>query len=143
MSLVKRNNNVWLPNLLDEFFMKPDFFGGVQNLGTSTPPVNIKDTEKEFFVELAVPGRKREDFNLEVDDNVLTVSSEVKSENEVKDKNYTRREFNYTSFRRAFTLPETVNEDAIKATYEDGVLTITLPKKEEALPKAKRFIEIG
>ncbi|GLB49945.1 Hsp20/alpha crystallin family protein [Neptunitalea lumnitzerae] len=143
MSLVKRNNNVWLPNLLDEFLMKPDLFGGVQNLGNNTPAVNIKDNEKEFLLELAVPGRKREDFNLEVDEGVLTISSEVKSENEVKEHNYTRREFNYSSFKRAFTLPETVNEDAIKANYEDGVLSIELPKKEEALPKPKRSIEIG
>lgn len=143
MSLVKKNNNVWLPNLLDEFFMKPDFFGGVQNLGNTTPAVNIKDNEKEFLLELAVPGRKRDDFNLEVDEHVLTISSEIKAENEVKENNYTRREFNYSSFKRAFTLPETVNEDNISANYEDGVLRISLPKKEEALPKPKRLIEIG
>ncbi|SFU37062.1 HSP20 family protein [Pustulibacterium marinum] len=145
MSLVKRNNrenNVWLPNLLDEFF-KPDFLGGVQNLSASTPAVNIRDNEKEFVLELAVPGRKRDDFNLEVDEGVLTISSENKTENEVKEQNYTRREFNYTSFKRAFTLPESVNEDAINANYEDGVLSIALPKKEEALPKPKRTIQIG
>lgn len=142
MSLVKRNNAVWLPNLLDEF-LKPDFFGGVQNLHSTNPAVNITDNEKEFVLELAAPGRKREDFNLEVNENVLTISSESKSENQVKENNYTRREFNYSSFKRAFTLPETVNEDDIKAGYEDGVLRITLPKKEEALPKPKRLITIG
>lgn len=142
MSLVKRNNGIWFPNLLDEFF-KPDYYGGVQNAGSSTPAVNIKDNEKEFILEVAAPGRKREDFNLEVDEKILTISSEFKSENEVKENNYTRREFNFSSFKRAFTLPDSVNEDDIKANYEDGLLRITLPKREEALPKPKRLIEIG
>lgn len=142
MSLVKKNNGLWFPSLMDEF-LKPDFFGGVQNLGTSLPAVNIQENEKDFLLELAVPGRKKDDFTMDVDDNVLTIAAENKNTKEVNEGNYSRREFNYSSFKRAFTLPETVNEDSIKANYEDGVLTITLPKKEEALPKAKRFIEIG
>jgi HSP20 family protein len=96
-------------------------------------------------VELAAPGKKKEDFNIELEDNVLTISSEARSEKEEKDNEgkYTRREFSYSSFKRAFTLPETVNDYEINASYENGVLHITLPKKEEALPKPKRLIEIG
>ncbi|WP_187656959.1 Hsp20/alpha crystallin family protein, partial [Flavobacterium macrobrachii] len=95
-------------------------------------------------LELAAPGKTKEDFIIEIDHNVLTISSETKNETEQTENNgrYTRREFSYTSFRRAFTLPETVNTDAINAVYENGVLLITLPKKEEALPKPKRLIDI-
>ena len=129
------------PSLMNEIF-KPDWFGGMENYNTSVPAVNIKENEKDFELELSVPGRKKEDFNIEVDSNVLTVSSEVKSENEVKEENYTRREFGFTSFRRAFTLPETIDEDKIKADYVDGLLRFTLPKRKEALPKPKRMIEL-
>ena len=131
-----------LPSLMNEIF-KPDWFGGMENFGFNLPAVNIKENEKDFELELAIPGRKKEDFNIEVDDHVLTISAETKSEENVKEENYTRKEFSYESFKRSFTLPETVNEDKINAAYEDGVLKFTLPKKEEALPKPKRMIEIG
>ena len=141
MSLVRRNS-MMLPSLMNEIF-KPDWFGGMENFGFNLPAVNIKENEKDFELELAIPGRKKEDFNIEVDDHVLTISAETKSEENVKEENYTRKEFSYESFKRSFTLPETVNEDKINAAYEDGVLKFTLPKKEEALPKPKRMIEIG
>ncbi|WP_276167623.1 Hsp20/alpha crystallin family protein [Zobellia alginiliquefaciens] len=140
MSIVKRNNLVF-PSLMNEIF-KPDWFGGMENVATSTPAVNIKDSENRFDLELIVPGRKKEDFNIEVDNDLLTISSELKNEEEVKEENYTRREFRFSSFKRAFTLPETIDADAIKADYVDGVLKVELPKKEEALPKPKRLIEL-
>ncbi len=140
MSIVRRNNLVF-PSLMNEIF-KPDWFGGMENLNSSVPAVNIKENEKDFELELAVPGRKKDDFNIEVDNNVLTVSSEVKTENETSEDNFTRREFGFTSFKRAFTLPETIDEDKIKADYVDGLLRFTLPKKKEALPKPKRMIEL-
>jgi HSP20 family protein len=127
---------------MSELF-KPDWFGGLENYKTDIPPVNIKENEKDFELELAVPGRKKEDFNIEIDENVLTISSESKTEENVMDENYTRREFGYSSFKRAFTLPETIDEAKIKATYVDGLLKFTLPKKKEALPKPKRFIELS
>lgn len=140
MSIIKRNNLVF-PSLMNEIF-KPDWFGGMENAGNPVPAVNIRENEKDYELELAVPGRKKEDFNIEIDKDVLTISSENKQENEVKEENYTRREFHFSSFRRAFTLPETIDSDNIKANYEDGLLKFTLPKKEEALPKPKRLIEI-
>lgn len=112
-------------------------------MGNSFPAVNIKENERDFELELAIPGQKKEDFNIEVDNNVLTVSMEDKHEDEATEGNYTRREFSYRAFKRAFTLPETVNEDGIDASYTNGILKFTLPKKEEALPKPKRMIEIG
>ena len=143
MTLVRRNNSLF-PGFLDEF-IRPDWFGGMENPSAHVPAVNIKETDHEFALEVAAPGMKKDDFNVEVDKNVLTISSEVKNENEEKkeDGTYSRREFSYASFRRVFTLPDTVNEDKINATYEDGVLKLTLPKKEEALPKPKRMIEIA
>jgi len=141
MSIIKRND-VLFPSLMSELF-KPDWFGGLENYKTDIPPVNIKENEKDFELELAVPGRKKGDFNIEIDENVLTISSESKTEENVMDENYTRREFGYSSFKRAFTLPETIDEAKIKATYVDGLLKFTLPKKKEALPKPKRFIELS
>lgn len=141
MSLVKRNS-ILFPTIMNEFF-KPDWFGGMENFNTDVPAVNIKENEKDFELELAMPGMKKDDFNVEVDDGVLTISSEVNNEDETKEENYTRREFSYASFRRSFTLPETVDEDNINATYVDGILRLTLPKKEEALPKPKRMIDIA
>ena len=145
MDLAKRNNgNVQglFPSLMDELFK--DWTGGSQMVNKMVPPVNIKETDNAFTVSLMAPGFKKENFNLEVDNDLLTISSEVKNEKtEQEEGKFTRREFSYSSFKRAFTLPETVNTDDINAAYEDGILTITLPKKEEALPKPKRLIDIS
>ena len=141
MSLVKRND-ILFPSLMNEIF-KPDWFGGMVNENASVPAVNIKENDTNFDLELAVPGRKKEDFNIEVNENVLTISSEISSEKNEEKENYTRREFSFASFKRAFTLPETIDEDNIKASYEDGILKFNLPKKEEALPKPKRMIELS
>lgn len=140
MSIVKRNNLVF-PSLMNEIF-KPDWFGGLENTNSNVPSVNIKENEKDFELELAVPGRKKEDFKIEIDKNVLTISSEIKSDNQVSEENFTRREFGFSSFKRAFTLPETINEEKIKAEYIDGILSFTLPKRKEALPKPKRMIAL-
>lgn len=141
MNLIKRNT-VPFPSIIDEL-LKPDWLGGMQSFNANVPAVNIKETDASFGIELAAPGKTKDDFNIEIDHNVLTISSEEKAEKEETQGKYTRKEFNYSSFRRAFTLPETVNTDSINATYENGVLHVALPKKEEALPKPKRLIEIG
>ncbi|WP_299486019.1 Hsp20/alpha crystallin family protein [uncultured Allomuricauda sp.] len=141
MSLVKRNN-LFFPSIMDEF-LNPDWFGGVDNWKTSAPAVNIKDNTEGFELELAVPGGKKKDFKIEVENDILTISSEVKSKDTETKENYTRKEFTYASFKRAFTLPETVDGSKIDAKYEDGILKVALPKKEEALPEPKRLITIG
>ena len=135
-------------NFFDDFITKDLFDWTDRNfaaLGSNLPSVNLKETDTEIEVELAAPGKVKEDFNIEIDHNVLTISSEEKTEKEEKDNQgkYTRREFSYASFRRAFTLPESVNTDSINASYENGVLHVTLPKRIEALPKPKRLIEIA
>ena len=141
MSLIRRNNGLF-PTLLNDMFT-PDWFGGVDQYRQSLPAVNIREGEKEYTLELVVPGRNKEEFNVEVDNDILTISLETRHEEENKNQGYTRREFRLTSFKRAFTLPETVNQEEIKADYDNGILRFTLPKKEEALPRPKRMIEIG
>ncbi|MEM9000187.1 MAG: Hsp20/alpha crystallin family protein [Bacteroidota bacterium] len=141
MSIVKRNS-LFFPSLMHDF-LKPDWFGGLETTGANVPAVNIKENERDFELELAVPGMKKEDFDVAVDENILTISSERKAEKESSKGSYSRREFSYAAFKRAFTLPETIDEDHINASYVDGILKLTLPKKEEALPKPKRLIEIA
>jgi HSP20 family protein len=143
MNTVKRNPaNRAFPSVMDELFK--DLLGGTQYTHKTVPPVNIRETEQSFSVELMAPGMKKEDFNIELDNYLLTISAEVKTENTTEESGkFTRREFSFSSFKRSFTLPETVKEDEINASYEDGILKITLPKKEEALPKAKRLIEVS
>jgi HSP20 family protein len=123
--------------------LKPDWFGGIENHKNYVPAVNIRENEKDFELELVVPGRNKEDFKIEINENVLTISSEAKVKENTEKENYTRKEFTYTAFKRAFTLPETIEEDNIKATYVNGILKFTLPKKEESLPKPKRVIGLS
>ena len=142
MNLVKRNNTNSFPFVMDALFR--DLVGGTQYVNKAVAPVNIKETENSFLVELMAPGMKKEDFNIELDNDLLTISTEVKAEKtEGEDGKFTRKEFSFSSFKRSFTLPETVKDDEINASYESGILKITLPKKEEALPKAKRLIDIS
>lgn len=141
MNLIRRNNNVIFPALVNEL-LKPDWFGGVSNLNTTVPSVNIKENEKDFELALIAPGRKKEDFKLEIENELLTVSSEITTDDTEIKQNYTRREFELSSFKRVFNLPETVNNEKINATYVDGILKLTLPKRAEALPKPKRLIEL-
>lgn len=141
MSLVKRNNLIF-PNLMNDIF-NPDWFGGMESMNRNVPAVNIKEDETSFHIEFAVPGFKKDDFNIALDNDVLTVSSELQRSKETTEENFTRKEFSLTAFSRAFTLPETVDSSSIKANYNDGILQLLVPKKEEALPKPKRLIQIS
>ena len=142
MNIVKRNPNGNGFPLVDEFFK--DIMGGTQYVNKTIPPVNIKETQHAFTLQLMVPGYSKGDFNVVVDNDLLIISSQLNSEKEEKEEGkFTRKEFSLAAFKRSFTLPETVNEENINASYQDGILTITLPKKEEALPKAKRLVAIS
>ena len=141
MNLIKRNSNLVFPSFLDEFF-KPDWNGGIQNFNSTLPAVNIKENETQYQLEFYAPGLKKEDFNIEVDQKTLTISSEKQFENENNNEKYSLKEYSYASFKRTFNLPETLDFDNIEAHYEDGVLQVSLPKREEALQKSKRLIEI-
>jgi HSP20 family protein len=141
MNLLKNNQKVLFPSIFDEF-LRPDWAGGLQTK-MNIPAVNILENENSFEIQLESAGRKKEDFKLEIDNQILTISSETKSEVVNDVTKFTRKEFSLSAFTRSFTLPESVNEDEVKANYENGILTIELPKKEEALPKPKKLIEIA
>lgn len=144
MSLIKRadwplpGNGSWL----SDFFDTEKFFDSEWMKKVSVPAVNIKETEKAYEVELAAPGRSKKDFDVSAEEGVLTISSEQRDEKEEQEKGYTRKEFNYSSFSRSFRLPENVNEDDIKATYEDGVLKLKISKKVVSQAKPKKAIEV-
>mgnify|MGYP000908498462 CR=1 FL=1 len=144
MTLVRFNNT--LPSLLENFFETDWFDWASRNFSetnTTLPSVNIKEDGNGYEVEVAAPGLNKEDFKIEINDNVLSISSEKKVTNETKEgQRFTRREFSYQSFCRTFTLPNTIETDKIDAKYESGILRISIPKKEEAKPKPVRKIEI-
>ena len=147
MSLIKRNDTNWLPSVFDDMF-RTDWLGGTTNvnsIGTSIPAVNIREDDDSFNVQVAAPGKSKEDFNIELDNDVLTISAEEKKENETTDKNgrFTRKEFSYSNFKRSFSLPDSVDSSKISASYNNGVLEIALPKREEAKVQAKRMIDIS
>ena len=130
---------------IDNFFSSdlPSVFTSNFNTGMTLPKVNIRETADAFWVEMAVPGMKKSDFHIDLDNQLLSISTELKQEQESKEENYTRREFGYSSFKRTFTLPESVDDSKINASYNDGILNVHLPKKEEAKQKPARTIKIS
>ncbi len=106
------------------------------------PAVNITENDEEFSLDFMVPGMKKEDFKINLENDVLTVSAELKEEKKEENRGYYRKEFSYGSFCRSFTLPESIDSENIKASYENGILTVGLPKKEEAKPQPARLIDI-
>lgn len=144
MTLVKYQNP--MPQVLNRFF-DSEFDSWLNknysNTNTTLPAVNIKETEDAYLLDFAAPGYKKEDFVIELNNDVLTVSSERKVEEEENDENFTKKEFSYESFTRSFNLPELVEGDKIKATYKNGILEIKIPKKEEAKPKPVKQIKVS
>ncbi len=133
---------------MDDFFdsrmwntglMKTDFWNGK----TIEPALNIKETEDHFEVELAAPGFEKKDFNITLEDGYLNISAEKEITEEKEEEQYTRREFNYSAFERSLQLPESVKEEAVKAKYQDGILSFKLLKKEEVKKKPPKVIEVG
>ena len=144
MSLVRFRRSY--PSLFDRFFENDLLDWSNRNFSTTNttlPSVNIKEGNENFEVEVAAPGLNKEDFKIEMNNDLLTISSEKKEENEVKENEcYTCREFSYQSFSRSFTLPHIADGDKVIAKYENGILKVTIPKKEEAKTKLSRMIEI-
>lgn len=134
-----------MPSLFNDFF-KPwnEWFDGGNLLGRTMnmPAVNITEEKDEYKVSLAVPGMKKDDFKIDVDGNMLTISSEKEESKEEKDKKFTRKEYNYSSFSRTFTLPEEINKEKIEAKYEEGVLKVSLPFTEKAKKPAAKHIAV-
>jgi HSP20 family protein len=145
MSLVRFSNQY--PSLFDRFFENDLFDWSNRNFSatnTTLPSVNIKESIEDFEVDLAAPGFGKNDFKIELNHDLLTISSEKKVDNETNDgQQFTCREFSYQSFSRSFTLPNTADSEKIGAKYENGILRLIIPKKEEAKPKPARQIAIS
>ena len=145
MSLVKFSNQY--QSLFDRLFESDLMDWSNKNFSrtnTTLPSVNIKENQDGFEVEVAAPGLNKNDFKLELDHDQLTISSEKKIESETTtEERFTRREFSYQSFSRTFTLPNIVEADKIKAKYDNGILRVSIPKKEEARPSPSKQITIS
>jgi HSP20 family protein len=149
-TLTKRSNSYFplIPSLIKSLFSRDLMDWSNMNFSstnTTLPTVNVKETNDEYEIEVAAPGMKKDDFKLNLENNQLTIASERKNEKELKeDDNYTRREFSYQSFQRIFAIPEhIVDGDKISAKYNDGILHVRLPKREEVKPKPAREIKIS
>ena len=140
MRIVKYNNNNVFPSLINEFF-NDDFGMNFLNRSHSVPSVNSLENNDSFEIDLAVPGMKKEDFTIELNDKVLVISSETS--NTMENDKMRLNEFNFSSFQRSFRVPDSVNLDNIKASYKNGILKIKLPKRKESISKPNRVINIG
>lgn len=146
-SLIRRSETV--PSIFNDFF-RPweslfDFNGGslLNSVNPiNIPAVNIAEQKDSYVVSLAAPGMKKDDFKIDVDGSTLTISAESEETKEEKEERFTRKEFNYTSFTRSFTLPDWINKDKIDASYDNGLLKLTLPKTEEARKLSSRHINV-
>ena len=128
----------YMSNIFDD-----DFFPVPGNRASSMPAVNIREDDKKFYLDLAVPGIDKKDLKIDMNEDVLTISSESKSESEENTDGYKRKEFSYSSFCRSFQIPENVNKDKIEANYKDGILKVVLPKEEEEKSKITKQIRIS
>ncbi len=127
----KRNGRLF-PAIIEDFFKDDDFLGSTPDFFRRefVPDANVIETEKDFQIELAAPGMDRKDFNVKVENDTIRISAEKKEEKEEKGKNFRRKEFSYNSFTRSFMLPSNVLADGIDAKYDQGILKLTIPKKE-------------
>ncbi len=148
MTIIKKHENS-LPSIWNDLFERSLFSHPLNGHSEFTvPPVNISESENDFLVELAAPGLKKEDFKINLNKNLMTISVEqsTTTEGETEQKNtavkYAKREFSYQSFSRSFTLPNTANLEGIAATYEDGVLKVSIAKKDEAKINTVRSIAV-
>jgi HSP20 family protein len=130
-----------LPNFLDELLHSP-WSLTTRSAGATVPAVNITEEEKAFTLTFAIPGKTKEDFEIEVEDDVLVVRTTTSHEDSSEGPHYTHREYHYGSFQRSFTLPDSVAGEKITAQYKEGILSIDLPKRKEALPAPKKLISI-
>lgn len=128
----------YMPNFFDD-----DFLPVLNNRTSSLPAVNIKEDEKNYILDLAIPGMDKKNLKIDINEDVLTISSESKNETSEEADGYKKKEFNYSSFCRSFYIPENVNRDKIEAGYKDGILTVSLPKMEEEKKNLSRQVAIS
>ena len=145
MSLVKWNPGTSIfpsiSNWMDDFFTEDGFKPMVK--GISIPAANITENKTAYKLDIAAPGFKKPDFNVEVKDGYLTISAETQTEKEDKDEKFNRREFQFNSFSRSFALPENVNVNDIKAIYDNGILKVEIPKVKVEKEVVAKLIKVG
>ena len=142
MTLVRWNNRSLKPTVnsfMDDFFDNSNFFPNFEKMETF-PATNIEETDVAFNLKMAVPGLTRKDIKVEVDNNILFVSAERENEELDENKNFTKREYNYSAFKRSFILPENTDVKKIDAICKDGQLNIVLPKLEIEIHKPKEIV---
>ena len=139
MNLI-RKQTPFITSLFDDY-VNQDWDFKVSS-SAATPAVNIKELDNQFEIDLAVPGKKKSDFEIEVEEGLLSISSSMKEDQVTEKAKFTRREFSYNSFKRTFTIPDSVDPSNIEAHYSEGVLKLSLPKRKEALPQPKKLIKI-
>lgn len=138
-AIMKRNQDLF-GGLIDSLFNDSPLFSTEVSRHFSVPAVNIKNTEEHFEIHVAAPGLKREDFNIELDENVLKLAVSKSNENEEKEENYSRKEFSFMNFQRSFTLPKSgIDTSKVEANYKDGILNIVLPKVKEEKQVVKKI----
>lgn len=131
--LPRLRNTGYFPGLVDDFFYSSPWTADIESkVIPSMPTVNIREDENLYIIDVAAPGMEKQDFKIELNLNLLTISAEKKEEKDETKKKFTRREFNYSAFNRSFSLPDSVNKNGIIASYDKGILNIIVPKKEEA-----------
>jgi len=141
MAIIKYKRNT--PVYTDVFDNVFDNFFNNDLINSASPSVNVKESTDKFTLDVAAPGMKKEDFDIKVDQNLLTVCAEKEESEEEKEEQYYRKEFSYSSFSRSFQLPENIEKDKIEANYKDGVISINLPKNENAKQKAQKAIPVS
>ena len=151
--LVVKRNGTKLPTLVDDFFNTRSFLPNVFDFDSDffdmnggslmVPDANIIENQKDYKIDLAAPGLEKKDFKVEIVDGVLNISAEKEEEKKEEGKNFRRREFSYNSFKRSFTLPDNLMNDKIDAKYENGILHLTLPKKEVTVSKPAKQIKVA
>lgn len=152
MTLVKTNGTRSLfPSLVDDFFATDPFFaprlvdlnGSLNGFLERMPSANITESNEAYKIQVAAPGLEKKDFKIEIENGLLTISAEKEKEEKEEKENYSRREFSYNSFSRSFSLPENSVADKLEAKYNDGILSLTLPKKEVTVTKPKKEIKVS
>ena len=141
MTLIRWHQRNPLGDMMSNIFENElgDFFGK----RITNPAANIVEQNESFLLEIAAPGLKKDDFKIHLENSVLTISAEMEDAKKEEGRNYTRKEFYYGSFSRSFTLPKTIDLESIKADYQDGILKVTMPKREEAKLEIKKEIKIS
>ena len=138
MNLIS-NRTKFIPSILDDLI---NFDWNYDRHTFSVPAVNIKELDTHFEIELAIPGKNKNDFEIEIEDGLLSISSSFNKEQKEDNSKLTRIEFDYNSFKRTFSIPESVDSSKIEATYKGGILKISLSKRDEALPEPKKLIKV-